>query len=135
MTFPVPLTPEDFDAAILEKLIATAYPKVRLESISVRDCALTSDGGERVSTAGRIAFDVKYAKDSEPLLPERFMVKIARPEYASIPLYENEVNVFTRLGDELPLLVPSSYGGVRDVNSLSFGLVFEDVDSNPKCII
>lgn len=127
MTFPVPLTPAEFDASIIEKLIATAYPRVRVESISLRDSALVSDGDERVSTAGRIAFDVEYAEGSEPSLPERLMVKVARSEYATIPLYDNEVNIFTRLGDELPLLVPASYGGVRDVESQTFGLVFEDL--------
>lgn len=127
MTFPVPLTPEEFDEKIIERLIATAYPDVRVNNISVWDSALSSDGEERVSTAGRIAFDVEYAEGSKPALPGRVMLKIARPEYATIPLYDNEVNIFTRLGNELPLLVPASYGGVRDVDSQTFGLVFEDL--------
>jgi hypothetical protein len=127
MTFAVPSSDKEFTLALLERLIATVHPDVRLESITVVDSALTSDGEARVSTAGRIAFDVVYAKGSQPSLPSRLMVKVARPEYATIPLYDNEVNVFTRLSNELPLLVPASYGGVRDIESQTFGLVFEDL--------
>lgn len=127
MTFAVPLTPDEFDLSILERLIGTAYPGVRLASMSVVDAALSSDEDQRVSTARRIAFDVTYADGSQPDLPGRLMVKVARPEFREIPLYDNEVNVYTRLGDELPIRAPRSFGGVRDRESVTFGLVLEDL--------
>lgn len=127
MAFRVPLTPGEFDTSVLENLIRTAHPDVRLASASVVDAALSSVGDERVSTARRISFDVTYADGSHPALPRRLIVKVARPEYRDIPLYENEVNVFTRIGDELPLRVPRSFGGVRDADSVTFGLVLEDL--------
>ena len=127
MTMRIPLGPDEFDITILENLIRTAYPNVRLASISVVDAALSSDGDQRVSTARRIAFDVTYTDDSEPDLPSRLMVKVARPEFREIPLYDNEVAVYTRIGKELPIRVPRSFGGVRDRDSATFGLVLEDL--------
>lgn len=127
MTMSVPLTPDEFDLSTLQNLIRTVYPDVRLASIAVVDAALSSEGEERVSTARRIAFNVTYADGSRPDLPARLMVKVARPEFREIPLYDNEVNVYTRIGDELPLLTPRCFGGVRDRESATFGLVLEDL--------
>jgi hypothetical protein len=129
VAFRVPLNPDEFDTLLLEKLVRTAHPDVRLASASVVDAALSSEGDARVSTARRIAFDVTYAEGSDPVLPARLMVKVARPEYRDIPLYENEVNVFTRIGKELPIRVPRSFGGVCDPESVTFGLVLEDLRS------
>jgi hypothetical protein len=123
----VPLTPDEFDTSILENLIRTVYPDVRLVFVSVIDAALSTEGDQRVSTARRIAFDVTYAAGSHPELPSRLMVKVARPEFREIPLYDNEVNVYTQIGDELPIRVPRSFGGVRDRASATFGLVLEDL--------
>lgn len=127
MSFRVPLTPEEFDVTILENLIRTKYPDVRLASIALVDAALSSDGEERVSTAGRMTFDVIFANDMGMNLPKRLLVKVARPEYVEIPLYENEVNIYTRLGDEVLMKMPRCFGGCRDRESLSFGLVLEDL--------
>lgn len=55
------------------------------------------------------------------------MVKVARPEFIEIPLYENEVNIYTRLGDDVSMRTPRCFGGFRDHASLSFGLVLEDL--------
>lgn len=127
MNFRIPLTPNEFDLTILEKLIQTKYPDVRLASIALVDAALSTEGEERVSTAGRITFDVLFANDMGLNLPKRLMVKVARPEFVEIPLYENEVNIFTRLGDEILMKIPRCFGGFRDHESLSFGLVLEDL--------
>jgi Ecdysteroid kinase-like family len=127
MSFRIPLTPEEFDVTVLEKLIQTKYPDVRLDSIVLVDAALSSDGEERVSTAGRMAFDVLYSNDTGMNLPKRLMVKVARPEFVEIPLYENEVNLYTRLSDEIRVRMPRCFGGFRDHGSLSFGLVLEDL--------
>ncbi len=127
MTFRIPLTPEEFDGTTLEKLIQTKFPNVRLDSITLVDAALSSEGEERVSTAGRITFDVTYKSNAGMNLPKRLMIKVARPEFVEIPLYENEVNIYTRLGDEILMKHPRCFGGFRDNESLSFGLVLEDL--------
>jgi hypothetical protein len=127
MSFRIPLTPEEFDVTTLEKLIQTKFPNVRLDSITLVDAALSSEGEERVSTAGRITFDVIYKNDAAMSLPRRLMIKVARPEFVEIPLYENEVNIYTRLGDEITMKMPKYFGGFRDHESLSFGLVLEDL--------
>ena len=72
-------------------------------------------------------FDVIYKNDTRMNFPERLMIKVARPEFVEIPLYENEVNIYTRLGDEILMKVPRCFGGFRDHQSLSFGLVLEDL--------
>ncbi len=41
MSFRIPLTPNEFDLTILEKLIQTKYPDVRLDSIALVDAALS----------------------------------------------------------------------------------------------
>lgn len=127
MNFRVPLTPDEFDVGVMEKLMQTKYPQVHLEAITLVDAALSSEGDERVSTAGRMTFDVTYKNRAEDDLPERLMVKVARPEFIDIPLYENEVNIYTRLGDDLRMRTPRCFGGFRDSESLSFGLVLEDL--------
>jgi hypothetical protein len=127
MTFRIPLTPEEFDVTTLEKLIQTKSPEVHLDSITFVDAALSSSGEERVSTAGRIAFDVTYKNGAGTSLPKRLMIKVARPEFIEIPLYENEVNIYTRLGDQIQMKTPRCFGGFRDSESLSFGLVLEDL--------
>ena len=127
MAMSVPLTPAEFDISILENLIRTVYPDIRLASVSVVDAAMSTEADQRVSTARRIAFDVSYADGSQPDLPGRLMVKVARPEFREIPLYDNEVNVYMRIGEELPIRVPRSFGGVRDRKSATFGLVLEDL--------
>lgn len=129
MGLSVPMTPDEFDTSILEALVHTVHPDVRIASAVLVDAALSTEGDQRVSTARRIAFDVTYADGSDPVLPGRLIVKVARPEFRTIPLYDNEVNIFTRIGDELPMRVPRSFGGVRDVENVSFGLVLEDLRS------
>lgn len=127
MSFRIPLTPNGFDLTILEKLIQTKHPDVRLDSVALVDAAISTTGEERVSTAGRITFDVLFANDMKLNLPKRLMVKVARPEFVEIPLYENEVNIYMRLGDEIVMRMPRCFGGFRDHESLSFGLVLEDL--------
>jgi len=127
MKFRIPLTPDEFNMEVMEKLIQTKFPEVHLDSISLVDAALSSEGEERVSTAGRITFDVNYKSDAGADLPKRLMVKVARPEFIEIPLYENEVNIYTKLGDEIQMKTPRCFGGFRDSDSLSFGLVLEDL--------
>lgn len=127
MSFKVPLTPNEFNVEVMEKLIQTKFPDVHLDSISLVDAALSSEGEERVSTAGRITFDVNFKSDAGAYLPKRLMVKVARPEFIEIPLYENEVSIYKNLGDEIQMKTPRCFGGFRDSESLSFGLVLEDL--------
>jgi hypothetical protein len=123
---PIPLTPEEFDESLVQRLVRTNYPDVTVEHIRIVDAALSSEGEQRVSTARRIAMDVDFAGGA-PHLPQRLMVKVARPGFGDLPLYDNEVNVYTRLGDELPVNTPRCVGGYRDVEGSSFGLVLEDL--------
>lgn len=123
----IPLDPADFDAALVQRLINTKYPGVCVARINIVDAALSSDGEQQVSTARRIGVEVEYSEATGLDLPQRLIVKVARPGLGDLPLYDNEVNVYSRLGDELPVNTPRCLGAVRDVASSSFGLVLEDL--------
>lgn len=51
--FAIPTKPDGFDAAVIEALIATKHPDVRVGSVALVDAALSSDVNNRVSTARR----------------------------------------------------------------------------------
>jgi thiamine kinase-like enzyme len=122
----VPIEPEEFSAPLVQRLINTKYPDVVVESVRVVDSALASDDEQRVSTARRIAVEAEYAASGEGL-PRRLMIKVARPGLGDIPLYDNEVNVYAKIGDELPVNSPRCLGAFRDRATSSFGLVLEDM--------
>ena len=122
----IPMEPEEFTAPLVQRLINTKHPDVVVERIRVVDAALASDGEERVSTARRIAVEADYGAGGERL-PRRLMIKVARPGLGDIPLYDNEVNVYAKVGDELPVNAPRCLGALRDAATASFGLVLEDL--------
>lgn len=123
----IPLETEDFDADVVQDLIRTKYPNVTVESVRVFDSALSTDGDQRVSTARRITVDVDYGDESSHDLPRRLTIKVARPGLGDIPLYDNEVNVYEHLADELPVMVPRCVGAIRDKATSSFGVALEDL--------
>ena len=123
----IPLEPDDFDANVVQELIRTKHPDVIVESVSVFDSALSTDGDQRVSTARRITVDVDYGGEASHDLPRRLTIKVARPGLGDIPLYDNEVSVYEHLADELPVMVPRCVGAVRDKSTSSFGLALEDL--------
>ena len=124
--FAIPTEPDGLDAAVVEALIATKPPDVRVGSVALVDAALSSDDNSRVSTARRITVDVDYI-DNPDSLPVRVTIKVARPGLGGIPLYDNEVNVYKYLGDELPVVTPQCLGAWRDVDGGTFGIAMEDL--------
>ena len=125
----IPLEPEGFDAPVVQELIRTRYPHATVDAVRMVDFALSTDGEQRVSTARRITVDadVDYSCSASDLLPRRLTIKVARPGLGDIPLYDNEVNVYAHLADELPVLMPRCLGAMRDKALSSFGLVMEDL--------
>ncbi|WP_182878908.1 phosphotransferase [Mycobacteroides abscessus] len=121
------MDPDGFDAALMQRLINTKYPGVAVRNIRIIDAALSSEGEQKVSTARRIGVAVEYDEGTGNDLPQRLIVKVARPGMGDLPLYDNEVNIYSRLGDELPVNTPRCLGSVRDLASSSFGLVLEDL--------
>lgn len=124
--FAIPTEPDGFDVAVVETLIATKYPEVRVASVALVDAALSSDDESRVSTARRITVDVGYTYNPDSL-PVRVTIKVARPGLGGIPLYDNEVNVYKYLGDELPVVTPRCVGAWCDVDGATFGIALEDL--------
>lgn len=127
MTIVMPVEPAEFDEQVLQALVSTKYPDVTVRRVRIVDAALATDGDQRVSTARRIGVEVEYGPGSRADLPRRLIVKVARPEFGDLPLYDNEVNVYTRLGDDLPVTTPRCVGGLHDAASGTFGLLLEDL--------
>lgn len=123
----IPVEPRDFDAALLQRLIQSKHPEAVVGSMRIVDAALSSDDEQPVSTARRIAVEVVYGPGASSQWPTRLIVKVARPGLGDIPLYDNEVNLYAYLGDELPVRTPRCLGAYRDAPSSSFGLVLEDL--------
>lgn len=119
------LTAEGMDRRTVEQLIRTKYPAAVVNRIDLIDSAI--HGQQVVSTAQRMAIAVEYGDNTPADWPVRLSIKFARPGFGDLPLYDNEVNVYTRLGDELPVNTPTCMGGVRDVAGSAFALVLEDL--------
>ena len=64
-------------------------------------------GDNEVSTACRIGVDVELAGVGTELLNTRWLIKTARTDLGDLPLYENEVNFYTRLRPELDIEAPA----------------------------
>lgn len=122
----IPIEPDEFDAEVAQRLISTKHPTVTVGTARVVDAALSTAGEQRVPTARRITVDVDYTNNPEGL-PGRLTVKVACPGLGDIPLYDNEVNVYLKLGDELPVTTAQCFGAVRDTTTSSFGLALEDL--------
>lgn len=123
----IPLQPAEFDKAVVQALIRTRHPDVSVSAATLVDAATSTSDDTRVSTAQRVTVDVVYDGGDVPSLPTRLTVKIAKPGLGDIPLYDNEVNVYKRLADELPVLAPQCVGAVRDKANSSFALAMEDL--------
>ena len=123
----IPLEPAEFDSRVVEALIRTKHPDVIVASATVVDAATSTSDETRVSTAQRVTVDVSYGGTDNLHLPTRLTIKIARPGLGDIPLYDNEVNVYRRLADELPVLTPQCVGALRDKANSSFAVVMEDL--------
>jgi hypothetical protein len=118
-----PLSVEGWTAELLTELMAVQRPDVQVERVAVLESHLYGDG--MVSTAGRVALDLDYARPTD--LPRRVVVKIGQTILPAQPLYENEVAFYTRLRPELEIEAPRSFGGGYDAESGTLALVMEDL--------
>jgi len=122
----IPTSSDDMTAASMADLVRTRFPGATVGSLEVIARHIFGEGD--VSTAGRI---VVALDDTDPdELPERLIVKVARPELPATPLYENEVAVYLHLRDELDRLdieAPRCFGARFDTTTGSFELALEDL--------
>lgn len=121
----LPTSAEGFDAALVERLINTFHPDVKVADVVIRR-AWEWGQGEAVSTSGRVDVDVTYA-DPGHELPRRLVLKIARPQLPAFPLYRNEVAVYTQLRPFEFMSTPQCLGAWFDEGSGTFALALEDL--------
>lgn len=119
----VPTTASEMTPENLTDLVRTRFPDASVGSVDVIRTHLFGDGD--VSTAGRI--EIRISEVGGAVLPDRLVVKVARPDLPATPLYENEVAVYTHVRDELTLETPRCFGSRFDPDSGRFGLILEDL--------
>jgi hypothetical protein len=123
LVFPVhvdELTPE-----ILSALISEEYPGTIVSGFNLVDKRMHGDG--MASTAGRMVLDLDYLGDRQEDLPRRVILKVARADRFSQPLYVNEVAVYREIRPSRLVEAPRCYGAAYDVDSATFGLILEDM--------
>jgi hypothetical protein len=119
----IPTSPDEMTSERVTHLVRSRYPDAVIGTVEVVGTHVFGEGD--VSTAGRI--EVRVGEVSGAELPERLVIKVARPDLPATPLYENEVAVYAHLRDELEIETPACFGARFDAASGRFGLVLEDL--------
>jgi hypothetical protein len=121
----IPTSPGEITPESVTDLIRTKHPDASVGDVEVMAAHVFGEGD--VSTAGRIEVEVREVSGAD--LPNRLVIKVARPDLPATPLYANEVAVYTHLRDELEIETPRCFGARFDQGSGRFGLVLEDLTS------
>jgi hypothetical protein len=117
----------EYSADLLTRIVSVQRPDIVITALTVVEGRQYGDGN--ASTAGRCVFDVDYAPGTNPALPRRLVVKIARIGASADHhvLYRNELNFYQRLRPSLDIEAPLSLGSHFDEDSGTFALVMEDL--------
>ena len=122
----VPRSADDLTTELLTALVQQQYPDVVVEEFAVT--RVSAYGEAMVSTAARVALELRYGGAAAPGLPAAVVVKIARDDSELMaPFYANEVNFYNRLRPELAIEAPRALGGAFDPQSKHFALLLEDL--------
>lgn len=120
-----PIDAFELNLGLLNSTVQKLYPHTVIDAFSVIESK--SYGDEMVSTAARAILNLQY-KTNPNNLPCRIILKLARDKTKIMaPFYENEVNFYTRLRNDLAIEAPLTLGGAYDPNSGQFGLLMEDL--------
>ncbi|MCH2174054.1 ecdysteroid 22-kinase family protein [Myxococcota bacterium] len=122
-----PHEPGELTREHLTRLVQTLHPEVEVIDFEVWENKTFAAGTDDVSTAGRIGVDVVLAGDGAESINTRWVLKVCRPDLGDIPLYENEVNFYTRLAPEIESEIATCFGGQYSRKSGTFGIALEDL--------
>jgi len=134
LTTELPTRSEDLSIKALNQVIEANTPGVSLADFTIVESHLW--GGGQASSAGRIIIEPRYSPSSPEGLPKHIVVKVAKSApgekvesggSGSGQLYENEVNVYTRLRPAGFMTAPVTLGGTFDPQSETFMLLLEDL--------
>lgn len=127
MQLPIPYYAHEFSPELLTKLVSDRHPGVVISGLFVVEGKQYGDGN--ASTAGRCVFDVTYSSDTDPAMPKRLVVKIARvgANQDHHVLYRNELDFYQRLRPSLSIETPRCFGGHFDEDSGTFALIMDDL--------
>lgn len=130
----LPTRPEELSTDLLNRLIGANTPGAALTDFEIVESHLWGEG--QVSSAGRMIIEPRYSPSSPSGLPRRIVVKVAKSApgekvetggSGSAQLYENEVNVYTRLRPAEFMTAPVTLGGTFDPQTGTFMLLLEDL--------
>jgi hypothetical protein len=125
-----PVSVEELSLDSVNTLIRAWTPDATVGAFTVVDSRMHGDG--MASTAGRIILDLTYEKSNGREstgadLPRRVVMKVARADRFSQPLYANEVAIYQAIAPASIVRAPRCIGGAYDVESVTFGLILEDL--------
>jgi hypothetical protein len=136
MTEPIPQRPDgrlvfpsdldDLTPDVLGAALADRVPGVVVDQVEI---VAAKHAGEGVaSTADRVVIDLTYAPGTSGDLPTRLILKtmLASP-HAPQAMYENEVNFYREIRDELDIEAPRVFASHFDPPTGRFGLLLEDL--------
>ena len=122
-----PHEPDKLTTENLTRLVQTLHPQVEVTDFAIRENKTFAAGTDDVSTAGRIGVDVVVEGEGAESINTRWVLKVCRPDLGDIPLYENEVNFYTRLAPEIESEIATCFGGQYSSESGTFGIALEDL--------
>jgi hypothetical protein len=122
-----PHDPSELTCASLTRLLQSLHPGLEVTDFEVWENKTFAAGTDDVSTAGRIGVDVVLRGDGAESIDKRWVLKVCRPDLGDIPLYENEVQFYTKLAAEVAVEAPRCFGGEYNPTSGTFGIALEDL--------
>jgi hypothetical protein len=122
-----PHDPDELTCESLTRLVQSLNPKIEVVNFDVWENKTYAAGTDDVSTAGRIGVDVVLKGEGAESINTRWMLKVCRPDLGDIPLYENEVNFYTRLRPEIEIETPTCFGGEYNRATGTYGIALEDM--------
>jgi hypothetical protein len=126
---PIPRVAADVTPDLLNRIIASLKPDVRIDAVNVLDAHIFGLNPNLVSSANRMRMTVRYALTASAAgsLPKDLLLKIARNDIKIGPIYANETRVYTRVLPEISIEKPLCLGAVYDSDTQRYALILGDL--------
>ncbi|MDB5582449.1 MAG: hypothetical protein JWR80_7625 [Bradyrhizobium sp.] len=134
MPLSLPDRPEAIDLAFVDALVRARHPGTTVDDCRILD--IHELGEDNVSTSARVSLELRYGGAGASTLPARVIAKMSMAgEDATEDVwcarlyayYENEVQFYQKLRDDLDIETPLAVGGHYDATERRYMLLLEDV--------
>ena len=117
---------EDITPELLTEVLAKRRPGVKVEGFDIIEVKRFGEG--IVSTADRVAMQLRFAPGCQSDLPNRIIIKtMLISPHAPAVMYLNEVRFYQEIQPLLYIETPQCYGGAFDKQTGQFGVILEDL--------